>query len=175
MFLLCKVDARKECASRQVPGADTVCVCNATYCDDFPPLQKPNLGYASVYESTKSGARFKETLLKVETSHTTSNAPLIQTVVIDQTQKYQKIFGFGGAFTDSAGLMLSSVPKSLADYIMESYFSVNGIEYNMGRVPIAGTDYSVRHYTYADTKDDKNLTHFLLQKEDLEWKVKSII
>jgi len=111
----------------------------------------------------------------VETSHPTSNAPLIQTVVIDESQKYQKIFGFGGSFTDSVGLILNSVPKPLADYIMESYFSVNGLEYNMGRVPMAGTDYSIRHYSYDDTKDDKNLTHFMLQKEDLEWKVKSLI
>ncbi len=111
----------------------------------------------------------------METSHATSNASKIQTVVIDETQKYQKIFGFGGAFTDSVGLILNSVPKSLADYIMESYFSVNGLEYSMGRVPIAGTDYSVRIYSYDDTKDDKNLTHFLLAKEDIEWKVKSLI
>jgi glucosylceramidase len=53
--------ARKECVERHIPNADTVCVCNATYCDTFPPLIKAKDGFASVYESNKAGARFKET------------------------------------------------------------------------------------------------------------------
>jgi hypothetical protein len=42
----------------------------------------------------------------------------------------------------------------------------------MARTPIAGSDFSIRNYTYDDVTDDKNLTHFALQKEDLEYKVR---
>jgi hypothetical protein len=42
----------------------------------------------------------------------------------------------------------------------------------MARTPMAGSDMSIRNYTYDDVTDDKNLTHFALQKEDLEYKVR---
>ncbi len=64
---------------------------------------KTNAGFASVYESNKAGARFKETEIKIESSHKTPNATISQTVTIDPTQKYQTIYGFGGAFTDTTG------------------------------------------------------------------------
>ena len=50
--------------------------------------------------------------------------------------------------------MLKEVPESLANSIIDSYFSANGIEYSMGRIPIAGSDYSVgltlRIYNFND-------------------------
>jgi glucosylceramidase len=67
--------------------------------------------------------------------------------------------------------MLKEVSESLANSIIESYFSKDGIEYTMARIPIAGTDYSPRPYSYDDVDGDLNLTHFALQKEDLELKV----
>jgi glucosylceramidase len=91
---------------RHIPTTDTVCVCNATYCDTFPSLVKPKAGFASVYESNKAGDRFKETEIKIESSHKTSNATKSQTVTIDQTQKYQIIYGFGAAFTDTTGFKI---------------------------------------------------------------------
>lgn len=44
----------------------------------------------------------------------------------------------------------------------------------MGRVPIGGTDFSTRPYTYDDDVDsgvDANLTKFALQPEDFKFKV----
>lgn len=42
----------------------------------------------------------------------------------------------------------------------------------MGRVPIGGTDFSIRGYTYQDTYTGGNLRAFKLAKEDLDMKVK---
>ncbi len=92
-------------------------------------------------------------------------------MTIDPTQKLQSINGFGGAFTDSTGQILKQVPELLANALIDSYFSSDGIEYSMARIPMAGTDYSDRPYSYDDVDGDLNLTHFALQKEDLEWKV----
>ena len=161
----------KPCVERKVDGADSVCVCNQTYCDDFPPLTRPAHGSALVYESGKSGNRFKESVLKLETKPKTMDSTLTQTITINKSQTYQKIFGFGGAFTDVTGYVLNSLPKGLSDHIMHSYFSKDGIEYNMGRVPVAATDFSFHHYTYDDVVDDKNLSHFSLSKEDYDYKI----
>ncbi len=57
-----------------------------------------------------------------------------------------------------------------------SYFGQEGIDYSMGRVPIGGTDFSTRPYTYDDDVAnlgglDANLTNFALQPEDFKFKV----
>uniref|UniRef100_A0A8C5TPF7 Glucosylceramidase n=1 Tax=Malurus cyaneus samueli TaxID=2593467 RepID=A0A8C5TPF7_9PASS len=46
-----------------------------------------------------------------------------------------------------------------------------GIEYNLVRVPMASTDFSVRLYTYADAEDDFELRHFNLTEEDTRMKI----
>lgn len=52
-----------------------------------------------------------------------------------------------------------------------SYFSENGIEYNLCRVPIAGTDFSTRSYSYDDGAADPTLKNFHLAEEDFKIKV----
>ncbi|XP_054163646.1 putative glucosylceramidase 4 [Oppia nitens] len=167
------VKASNPCSLRTITGADSVCVCNQTYCDDFPPIVSPKTGYALIYESGKTGKRFAET--QIPFNHTMPfNANLIQTITIDRNQKYQSIIGFGGAFTDEFGMVLNGLPKELSQYLMDSYFSKNGIQYNMGRVPVASTDYSAHYYSYDDKLNDKQLNHFALTKEDLELKIPHI-
>ncbi|KAF2886508.1 hypothetical protein ILUMI_19665, partial [Ignelater luminosus] len=52
-----------------------------------------------------------------------------------------------------------------------SYFSKEGLEYNFGRVPIAGTDFSTRDYSYNDGDEDSQLSNFKLANEDYEYKI----
>lgn len=52
-----------------------------------------------------------------------------------------------------------------------SYFSKDGIEYNLCRVPIGGTDFSTRAYSYDDGMTDPLLDNFALANEDLLYKV----
>ena len=53
-----------------------------------------------------------------------------------------------------------------------SYYSSEGIEYGIGRVPIGGTDFSTRPYTYDDFPGDVTLSNFSLANEDLVHKVR---
>ena len=52
-----------------------------------------------------------------------------------------------------------------------SYFGSDGIKYNLGRVPIAGTDFSIRGYSYDDVDGDIDLKHFNLAEEDINHKI----
>ncbi|KAF2364786.1 Glycosyl hydrolase family 30 TIM-barrel domain [Trinorchestia longiramus] len=91
------------------------------------------------------------------------------TLSVDRSKRYQKIEGFGGAFTDAAALNILSLPGELQDCVIRSYFSDAGLQYTMGRVPIGGSDFSVRAYTYDDLQTgqtDENLAQFALQRED---------
>lgn len=56
-------------------------------------------------------------------------------------------------------------------FCFSSYFSDEGIEYNMLRLPIASTDFSTRIYSYDDYRNDTDLDNFKLAKEDYEYKV----
>lgn len=97
-------------------------------------------------------------------------------ILIDSTQKYQKILGFGGAFTDSTGINIKDLDQNAQNFLLKSYFSSDGIEYNMGRVPIGSTDFSTHYYTYDDSEnEDPELEKFNLAEEDYEFKVALII
>lgn len=48
---------------------------------------------------------------------------------------------------------------------------LDGIEFQLGRVPIGGSDFSTRPYSYDDHPNDDNLTMFALQPEDVHFKV----
>jgi hypothetical protein len=51
----------------------------------------------------------------------------------------------------------------------------SGIEYTLGRVPMAGCDFSTREYSYNDVDGDFNMTNFALTDEDMQYKVGDII
>ena len=84
---------------------------------------------------------------------------------------HQKVLGFGGAFTDSTGINLKKLEPKLSQQILVDYFSRDGLEYNVGRIPIGGSDFSARPYSYDDSGIDKSLKHFNLTEEDFQYKV----
>ena len=151
-----------------------VCVCNYSYCDDLDPIEKQPAKNVLIFESGKSGKRFKETKLKF--SEKKSNElmdSLAITLTIDRSKKVQEIIGFGGSITDAAGININSLPMNMAINILKDYFSVNGLEYSVVRIPIAGCDFSTYAYSYDDTENENDLTHFALVKEDYYYKVLS--
>ncbi|XP_010150740.1 PREDICTED: glucosylceramidase-like, partial [Eurypyga helias] len=76
--------------------------------------------------------------------------------------------------TDSAAINIQSLSKDAQNHLLRSYFSEEGIEYNLVRVPMASTDFSVRLYTYADVEGDFELKHFNLTEEDTRMKVSPV-
>ncbi|NWH67313.1 GLCM Glucosylceramidase, partial [Geococcyx californianus] len=92
-------------------------------------------------------------------------------LTLNTAQRYQKVKGFGGSVTDSAAINIQSLSKEAQNHLLRSYFSEEGIEYNLVRVPMASTDFSVRLYTYADAEGDFELKHFNLTEEDTRMKV----
>lgn len=91
-------------------------------------------------------------------------------VTVDRSKTHQTILGWGGAFTDAAGINIARLPEPAQEKLLQAYFSTDGAEYNLGRVPIGGTDFSVRGYTYADDSEG-TLDGFSLQEEDYSYKV----
>lgn len=161
------------CQPRDYGRGSVVCVCNATYCDFVGDVAPGPTGTTLVVESNKAGLRFANTTLRFdETTRSQDNDTLL--LVIDPSKTYQKVFGFGGAFTDAVGINLKKLPANMQDDILKSYYSKQGIGYTIGRIPMASCDFSERTYTYDDSPGDLELTNFTLAPEDFDLKIPHI-
>lgn len=157
------------CFPRDFGYGSVVCVCNKTHCDSIDHIQNTDPKKVQVIESNRQGLRFR-------TSTIGTKNPLSEPTVrihINRNQTYQKILGFGAAFTDAAGISATSLGPEMTQLILRNYFSPQGLEYSMGRIVIGGCDFSTRKYTYDDDyEDDMDLLHFNLTIEDDKYKVR---
>uniref|UniRef100_A0AC34RJJ5 Glucosylceramidase n=1 Tax=Panagrolaimus sp. JU765 TaxID=591449 RepID=A0AC34RJJ5_9BILA len=160
------------CVQKTYPGADPriVCVCNSTYCDEFPPLGTLSAGQAAIYQSSLSGKRFLRNNVQFTSSKVESKNKVIS-LTFDDSNKYQTIIGFGGAFTDATGINFNKLSKGAQDNLVEAYWGDKGISYTTGRVPVASCDFSTHEYSYCETDQDFNMTSWSLAPEDSKYKI----
>ncbi|XP_014744831.1 PREDICTED: glucosylceramidase-like isoform X1 [Sturnus vulgaris] len=157
----------RPCDAKDFGHGSLVCACSATYCDTLDPLVLPAPGSYVKYESSKAGKRLERSEGRFQ--HNTKSPDFHLT--LDTAQRYQKVKGFGGSITDAAAINIQSLSKDAQNHLLRSYFSEEGIEYNLVRVPMASTDFSIRLYTYADAEGDFELRHFNLTEEDTHMKI----
>ncbi|CAG2110027.1 unnamed protein product, partial [Medioppia subpectinata] len=164
--------SRLPCVHRDYGNGGTVCVCDESHCDDLEAIHKTDKQVVTVYESSRSGHRLDKSVLNFG-QNSVQKANKSVTINVDKTQPlYQAIIGFGGAFTDAAGINIKSLPQILQKRLIEDYFGETGIEYTLGRIPIGGSDFSIHAYSYDDNyKNDFELKHFNLTKEDFNDKI----
>ena len=74
-------------------------------------------------------------------------------VVVDTTQRFQTHRGFGGAFTEAAWRAISVLSEEERKKVVDAYFSESGLNYNLARIPIHTTDFSVAPRTYVADGD----------------------
>lgn len=93
------------------------CVCNATYCDGIPDdnPEVPTEGNSYWYVSNKQGLRMKVSEVKFDNCE---NFDANITIIIDSKKKYQKIIGFGGAFTDATGINIAKLSRATQDQLI---------------------------------------------------------
>ena len=86
-------------------------------------------------------------------------------VTVDAATKYQRMIGFGAAFTDaSVYLIQERMSASQREALLQDLFSpANGIGLSFARVTMGASDFSRRHYSYDDVPagaSDTLLTSF---------------
>lgn len=163
LFLVCV----ETCKHRKVEYG-FVCVCNSTNCDTVPKLGKISKENIKIYWTSDDHLGFNVK----EQNFTNTKPPLLINMIVNLNRTYQNIIGFGGAFTDSTGHNINLLPEGARNKLMESYFSDDGLEYNLGRVTIGGADFSPNWYTFDDrTDEDMDLKYFALNEEDFKHKV----
>ncbi|RYG68933.1 hypothetical protein EON64_03985, partial [archaeon] len=81
-------------------------------------------------------------------------------VFVDSTLRYQKLLGFGGAFTEASAHNFYKLSKPQQERFLALYFSESGLQLNMGRVHINSCDFSLSSYAFDNVTDDFQLKHF---------------
>jgi len=92
-------------------------------------------------------------------------------VVVDETQTYQQIEGFGASFTDTSAYLLNEVvPAGARPGVMADLFTrtVNGIGLSFVRNPMGASDFARSVYSYDDqtgSATDPSLAGFSIQHD----------
>ena len=80
-------------------------------------------------------------------------------------RQYQKIIGFGGAFTEAACYNIMMASPQTIEMIMRAYFTAEGLRYNLGRMTINSCDFALGSYVYV-SEGDTQLSTFTLARDE---------
>ena len=157
------------CQKKHFNQSSFVCVCNATYCDTIDTDISPQEGQVWVFSTSKDGDRFRHTSTGLKSAVTMPKDGVL--VKVNVSAAKQAIIGFGGTFTDAAGMNIAELPKEAQSRLINSYFSPEGIEYSLGRIPVASNDFSTDIYSYDFTPGDTWLSKFTIAGYDHAYKL----
>lgn len=115
-----------------------------------------------VIQSTKSGDKLLE---KEEKKFHISRKTKSPTISLNPAEKYQKIIGFGGSFTESSARVLGKLSSTKRDEILRAYFSQDGAAYSLTRTHMGSCDFSLSSYAYADKSGGAELTNFSIEED----------
>ncbi|MGI9428236.1 MAG: glycoside hydrolase family 30 protein [Bythopirellula sp.] len=83
------------------------------------------------------------------------------TVIVDPQRRFQTIEGFGGAFTESAGIVFQQLGPERQHEVLQAYFDTeDGHGYRLCRTHINSCDFSTGNYAYTEVEGDVELKHF---------------
>jgi glucosylceramidase len=82
------------------------------------------------------------------------------TLVIDPEKKAQPVLGFGGALTDAACYVISQLPESPRDELLNELFGATGMAFSVCRTCIGSSDYSRNIFSYDEGERDPQLARF---------------
>lgn len=69
--------------------------------------------------------------------------------------KYQRIRGFGGAFTESAAYNYAAMGDARKKEMIQAYFGRDGLRYNLGRIHMNSCDFALGNYAYVEEGDEE--------------------
>lgn len=92
-----------------------------------------------------------------------TDAPLI---VLDPATRYQRIEGFGGAFTEASAYVYSRLsPAKRQEFLRACFDRELGHGYRLGRTHINSCDFCLGSYAYDETPGDLELKDFSIEHD----------
>jgi glucosylceramidase len=95
-----------------------------------------------------------------------ADAPGLPTVIVDTGRTFQRIEGFGGAFTEASAVNWLALDEVQRQQVLEAYFDpVRGHGYSLCRVHMGSCDFALGNYAHAETHDDMSLESFSIERD----------
>jgi glucosylceramidase len=128
-------------------------------------------GNVMVIQTSQAGDRLAS---KPVLTFAADDGSTLPTISVDTAQKFQTIFGFGAAFTETAVYCMSNIGPGPRKEIMDLFFNpFTGAGFTLGRTQIGACDFSVGAYFYDETAGDFNLNNFSISHEQ-QWMIPMI-
>lgn len=86
-------------------------------------------------------------------------------IVLNPAKTYQRILGFGGAFTDAACYNFNQLAASDRAKLFHKLFHPSEMNFSVGRLCIGSSDYSTKPYSYCDGDPDPELKRFSIDHD----------
>jgi glucosylceramidase len=131
-----------------------------------------NIGIIMIFNSQAQNTQVQIFETSAKGNSLTAIAPLTAStnsieITINPQEKFQKITGFGGSFTQSTAYLMNKLSKANRKKIIDAYFSEKGANYSLTRTHINSCDFSTHQYAYNTTDGDTSLQQFDIS-EDLK-------
>ncbi len=87
-------------------------------------------------------------------------------VVIDSTEQYQDLLGFGAAFTDAACFTLNRLDARVREELFHQMFHPSEMALSVSRVCVGSSDYARNAYSYSEGMDpDPEMKRFSIEHD----------
>ena len=77
----------------------------------------------------------------------------INNIIKIDNKKITKFLGFGSSITESSAYNYQKLSEENKKIFINDYFSINGLNYNLGRISIGSNDFSLSSYSYSKKRD----------------------
>lgn len=78
----------------------------------------------------------------------------------------QIVKGFGGCFNEIGWDILKKVDENKRNEILDKLFTEEGLNFNVGRLPMGASDYALEWYSYDETSGDYELKDFSIKRDE---------
>lgn len=86
-------------------------------------------------------------------------------IILDPETKFQKMLGFGGAFTDASCYMFNRLPSQARETLFHELFHPSAMGLGVCRTCIGSSDYSTKVYSYDEGEPDPELKRFSIEQD----------
>jgi glucosylceramidase len=94
-----------------------------------------------------------------------SSTPGADQLRLNPGTKFQRILGFGGAFTDAACYTFNRLAPAAREQLFHELFHPSEMGLSTGRICVGSSDYSTKLYSYDDGEADPDLARFSIEHD----------
>jgi glucosylceramidase len=88
-----------------------------------------------------------------------------ETITLHPERKFQKILGFGAAFTDASCYLFRQLPEDARSRLLHELFHPSELGLNVCRTCIGSSDYSTELYSFDEGEADPELKRFSIEHD----------